>query len=1124
MDQNLHRFSGPPLQTLYSSASGSPFSISYYNSKGQLTNEIDPDLVSTLYQFNAKGELEYTITDMDQDHVIDWAGPDRITRVSNDVVTAHGVNVHRTQTFTYPDGSSTPLLLSKTEVSTDGLQSWQTICRDPSTPVLSSNRTVYAGSGNRYQTNIAPDGSYTVSAFSNGRLSWTKRFDALNSQLSSLNYSYDAHGRQNQLTDARNGTTTYTFNDADLIASVTTPNPGPLAGSAQTTLTHCDKMLRATNVIQPDGGSIISEFFLTGELKKTYGTRTYPVEYTYDYAGRMATMKTWKDFAGNSGTATNIWKYDGYRGWLTNKIYTDNHGPSYDYTDAGRLKTRLWARGLWTTNTYDNAGELSAVDYSDGTTPSLSYTYDRRGRQTQIQVGTTSTSSLIYNDANELLSESYTGGTLNGLSVTNGYDQFLRRTNLAALNGATAYTTTVYGYDSASRLNSVTNGAYNALYSYVANSPLVSQITFRSNSTTRMTTTKQYDFLNRLSSISSSSSSSSSSSFSYQYNSASQRTLCRLADGSVWLYSYDSLGQLTSAKKFWSDWTPVAGQQFEYAFDDIGNRTKSGGDEHGENFRVASYHANSLNQYTNRDVPGAVDVMGLELATNTVAVNSQTPYRKGEYFRKEISVNNSSSAVWQSVNVSAPNETAVSGYEFVPKTAETFGYDLDGNTTNDGRWYYTWDAENRLTQVESLTSGPSASKRKVIWEFDGQGRRIRQKTYDLSSGSVLTEDLKFPADGWRHIAELNAGDNSLLRSYVWGLDLSGSLDGAGGIGGLLLIKSAANGPHFFAYDGNGNVSELVSATNGAASATYEYDPFGGVLRATGFIADENRFQFSTKRCDRTTDFELYEYRTRQTLCWLNRDPAGHRGGLNLYVYARNDPSNIVDPHGQSTRSGGTEVWSQPRDVQFNDEAIGTAQVWVHASVPDYAEPIHAIWIQFNKGANAPTCKWVQFILRELYDPEGNPTEGWYNAFPLVWRRFGQRFVDTPGLADDWRYAGDLATSNPQFEAIWDQPDARKALNQNRPMSTVFADDFLLCQTACADTGKMIWAPAFRVTWKMTQRWLTGGNLEYDVTYGSSVSSLPAWARAPKWLAGFKSWDPEKSGSTPLFVTNPTWKN
>jgi len=224
---------------------------------------------------------------------------------------------------------------------------------------------------------------------------------------------------------------------------------------------------------------------------------------------------------------------------------------------------------------------------------------------------------------------------------------------------------------------------------------------------------------------------------------------------------------------------------------------------------------------------------------------------------------------------------------------------LDGNLTNDGRWTYAWDAENRLTQVESLSSSPTASKRKVVWEYDGQGRRIRQTTHDLSSGDVVTEDLKLVSDGWRHIAELNATNNALVRSYVWGLDLSGTLDGAGGVGGLLMINSAANGVHFYAYDGNGNVAALVKASDATVSENCEYDPFGKIIRNTGLMADENRFLFSTKRCDRTTDFELYEYRVRHPeLTWLSRDPLGEKGGLNLYGFVLNSPLNFVDRLGE----------------------------------------------------------------------------------------------------------------------------------------------------------------------------------------------------------------------------------
>src|SRR5690606_24456651 len=90
----------------------------------------------------------------------------------------------------------------------------------------------------------------------------------------------------------------------------------------------------------------------------------------------------------------------------------------------------------------------------------------------------------------------------------------------------------------------------------------------------------------------------------------------------------------------------------------------TGGDENGWNLRSASYSANSVNQYTQREVPGYVDVMGISFATNTVTVNGQGTYRKGEFFRAELSVNNGSAPVWQSVAVQTNGVTGVSGHVF----------------------------------------------------------------------------------------------------------------------------------------------------------------------------------------------------------------------------------------------------------------------------------------------------------------------------------------------------------------------------------------------------------------------------------------------------------------------------
>ena len=126
----------------------------------------------------------------------------------------------------------------------------------------------------------------------------------------------------------------------------TDKKPVPAQGqNAQTNTTYYDLMGRPWKTVLPDNTCLTNEFHPTGQLKKSSGSRAYPIEYTYDPQGRVKTLKTWQDFAGSSGTATTTWNYHSQRGWLDNKRYHDNYGPDYAYSAAGRLQTRTWARG-----------------------------------------------------------------------------------------------------------------------------------------------------------------------------------------------------------------------------------------------------------------------------------------------------------------------------------------------------------------------------------------------------------------------------------------------------------------------------------------------------------------------------------------------------------------------------------------------------------------------------------------------------------------------------------------------------------------------------------------------------------------------------------------------------------
>jgi RHS repeat-associated protein len=882
---------GRVYKTLFSDGS---YYRSWFNSKGQLEKQVDPDGVTTLYAYNDLGEQSFTVLDMDRDGAIDFAGADRITQTTNDVITAHGTTVQRFRQYVWDtSGVDSATLVSTRESSIDGLQTWT-----HSFGVTNHTQTSYAGSGVRYQTNLLAAGAYTVTRFDYGLQSSIYQYDSTGSQIAGTTFGYDAYGRQSTVTDARNGTTAFTFNSADQVSSTATPSPGT-GQNGQITTNYFDVMGRIWKVGLPDNTSVTNEYFTTGDLYKTYGSRTYPVQYIYDAQGRLTNMTTWQNYP-TSGAANSSWLYDA-RGFLTNKIYADNNGPTYIHTAAGKLSLRTWARGVTTTYGYNNAGDLESVTYSDGTI-GLTNSYDRVGRLIAVVQGT-NTTSMLYGTAGELLSE-----TCNSFTATNIYDSFFRRTSRAVAGYSN--TATQYGYDAASRLRTVTNGTATVTYAYHNNSPLVNTLTFKSSGTTKLTTTKSYDYLNRLTQIENAPQSGSVSSFAYAYNDANQRTAVTNSN-SRWSYQYDSLGQIISGRNYWtSDSTPVAGQNFEYSFDDIGNRKYSGfgGGRWGENLGYSQSSVNSLNQYTGRTVPSAVEILGSATNQSIVTVNSLPAHRKSDYYRREITVDNRSSAVYQSItNVAVLNQgtnadivTNITGNIFIPQTPEIFQYDLDGNLTNDGRWTYVWDAENRLLNMTANSSIPSAARLKLDFAYDCRGRRNSKLVSDWTGSNYVARSTnKFVYDGWNLIAEMDPA-NTAIRSYSWGSDLSGTMQNAGGVGGLLALNTGSN-TYFGSFDGNGNLTEIINASNGSQEAAYRYGPFGELI-TTDLAAAICPLQYSTKYHDSESDLIYYGVRFYKTQIgrWLNSDPTQQMNDGSSYTFVRNDPIHNVDALGEKS--------------------------------------------------------------------------------------------------------------------------------------------------------------------------------------------------------------------------------
>jgi RHS repeat-associated protein len=895
---------GRAYKTVYSDNS---YSQSVFNNLGQLVKEIDPDNVTRLYAYNGKGELEYTTTDMNGDGQINPAGLDRVSRVIKEVGQRDSYNVQRVTTYVWPTTGDAPVSVRVHETALNAQK--MSLSWDTQGGRVTTSRVNLPGNGTRTVTITAPDQTQTVSVYQNGQLQSISRKESNGTQLTQTSLDYDAHGRQWHVIDLFNGTTTYGYNEADQVTSVTTSGS---SGPTLTTSTYYDKSMRATNITYPDNKSMTMEYYPGGLLKRSYGSHGYPAAYGYDAQGRMTRMTNWTSFSTSSGQRVTSWSYHPIRGWLQRKTYPDANsgqpgtlGVDYSYTSGGRLSSRTWARSVTTTYINNAAGDVQQISYSDGTTPGVTYAYNRLGLpQTVTRNGITS--SLDYTTAGQLFSESFSGTGWAGFGVTNVYDnQFRRQSVTLGHSSGTLHQSGFTYHPTSGRFYTATHGTYTATYSYVPNSTLVGQVDFRNSGVTHLSTSRQYDYLNRLISIQNNVGASPVTSYAYQYNQASQRTNATWADGSRWQYQYDDLDQVTSGKHYWSNADgAVGGQQYEYTHDDIGNRksTAVGGNP----LRQSGYTVNAANQYSSRTVPNKVDITGEAHADATVTINDQPTTRHGTYFHGELQIDNTTDAAYQAVtNMAILNQTTSDlmstnvGYVFVPKNSEAFQYDADGNLTSDGRWTYFWDAENRLIMMKAIKSNlPDMAWKRLEFAYDYQGRRIQKRVFTQLEGGTAVLDLKYFYDGWNLLAEVNSG-NQVVRSYVWGLDLSGSVQGAGGVGGLLMVKEGSGGGHFVGYDGNGNVVTMVNASSGIVSARYEYGPFGEPIRATGPMAKANPFRFSTKYTDNESDLVYYGYRyyNPSTGRWPNRDPIGEQGGMNLFAFVGNDPVNQGDPLG-----------------------------------------------------------------------------------------------------------------------------------------------------------------------------------------------------------------------------------
>jgi len=245
------------------------------------------------------------------------------------------------------------------------------------------------------------------------------------------------------------------------------------------------------------------------------------------------------------------------------------------------------------------------------------------------------------------------------------------------------------------------------------------------------------------------------------------------------------------------------------------------------------------------------------------------------------------------------------------------------------------------TTTAAVTAG--VPHQRIDFVYDWQGRRLAKHVYSSANGSTWTfqSGRRFLYDGWNLIAEYTAASAApgaaltLTASHTWGIDVSGTAQGAGGVGGLLastLHDGASSQTFLPSFDGNGNISAW-SDPGGALLTRTDYSPFGQVVARYRLgppgdtRPDRLAFGFSTKYTDAESGLLYYGYRYLDPVAgrWLSRDPIGERGGVNLYGFVFNNSLQWYD-HLGGVPGKYDPSWRKPDPAKDADPTQGARKI------------------------------------------------------------------------------------------------------------------------------------------------------------------------------------------------------
>ena len=762
------------------------------------------------------------------------------------------------------------------------------------------------------------------------------RYDYTSSSSSkSESYQYDIQGRNVKHINSDNEVTTWEYDTLSRVYKKISPT------SIITTSYFPNNVIRSNSTSDLQGNlesGVTNGIDTWGRVAQNNILEGPWRQYQYDDNGNVI-KETYPTAAGDSSTTYN------YKGNYISSNFTDSWGSQslkYDFFD--NISTTSFGNSSNGSYDYDGFNQLSVQRLSDTGEQSLSY--DTSGNIIKKSHSDRSCEYSGYDQLNRVKSIECKANDKNDYTKATTRNVYSQE-GLGNLTGTFGSSTTLYQYDNWDRV--IRKNSYSILGFKIT------------NSSHGFVSTYGYTDGNKLSSIGY----PSGRQVIYQYNSKgtvdsvlldSKNLISNIKQDSLgrhlgWTwgsnngqvsYSYSKSGALKSSKLINGSGKLIRDEEYLYYPNNLIKSKEV-------NSFVTQYNYNKSGYLINESMPSSSTNFDYDLNGNRInlySTDSRYPFKQHSL-------------------------------SYIGGTNK-----ISNSSTDKGLLKHSYNQTGEMVLLENLTTNPEldASYGFVSANYDAVGRRVFESTVTRGVTVHPARQIEYNHKNER-VARLSHANDPMNRFYAY--DEDSHLIGEYDVNNNPIVEYVwlGNRPIASIYP-NGDVMYIKTDNKGTPEVGYSekdwstrfiwgHDAFGVgiVLNHPEFVMN---LRYPGQVYDEITKLHYNHHRYYNPLLgrYMEPDPIGLEGGDNPYIYANNDPVNLVDTSGLASgvyydKSPSFKVPSYYLKNQHSSEMLGKP-IYIHSDTitrtrSDWLDPI-----QFNKDVFTAAKAAVSFsVLRSL---------------------------------------------------------------------------------------------------------------------------------------------------------------